>query len=149
MKQIKLTRDQVAIVDDEDFEELSQFKWCALWYPHTKSFYAVRHSKTKNGKRHMILMHRQILGLNHGDKMQGDHINHDTLDNQRSNLRAVTHQQNQWNHKNAKGYSWNKRNKKYMAYIKSNGKRINLGYFSTTKEARNAYLQAKKQYHAI
>ena len=149
MKKIELTQGQVALVDDEDFEQLNKFKWCALWARNTKSFYAVRGSKTKDGKWHTISMNREILGLKRDDKRQGDHRNHDTLDNQRSNLRVVTCQQNHFNRKDSKGYYWNKAAKKYRAQIMVNGKHIHLGYFLTTKDARNAYLQAKKQYHII
>jgi len=149
MRQIPLTQNQFALVDDADFDWLNQFKWCAHWNPCTKSYYAMRGSKPKNGKRHVIRMHREILGLKRGDKLEGDHRNHNTLDNQRENLRAVTCQQNHWNRKNSKGYSWDKRTKKYQARIKLNNKVISLGLFSTTKGAHNAYLQAKKQYHVI
>jgi len=149
MKRIKLTQGQFALVDDADFERLNEHKWYAHWKPHTKSFYAVRHSKPKNGKRHVIRMHREILGLKRGDKLEGDHINHDTLNNQRANLRAITCQQNHWNRKDSKGYYWNKAAKKYHARIKLNNKDIHLGLFSTAEEAHNAYLQAKKQYHVI
>ena len=147
MKRIPLTQDKFAIVDDEDFAWLSKYKWCANWSPWTKSFYAMRSSKIKKGNRHPISMAREILGLKYGDKLQADHIDHDTLDNRRLNLRAVTSRQNHFNLKNARGYHWQKANKKYHAAIKLNGKPIYLGVFSKASDARNAYLQAKKQYH--
>ena len=81
IKKIPLTQDQFAIVDNKDFEWLNQYKWFARWEPHTQGFYAVRHSKTINGKRYMISMAREILGLKCGDKRQVDHINHNTLNN--------------------------------------------------------------------
>ena len=112
IKKIPLTQGQFAIVDNKDFEWLNQYKWFAIWEPHTQSFYAVRHSKSINGKRYMIYMSREILGLKCGDKRQADHINHQTLYNCRANLRIVTLQQNLWNQKNPNGYSWNKRAKK-------------------------------------
>ncbi len=149
MKRIKLTQGQFALVDTEDYEQLNQYKWCAAWSPKTQSFYVERSSKIKNGKRYLILMAREVLGLKRDDILQSDHINHDTLDNRRVNLRAVTNQQNQWNQKNPKGYCWHKRDKKYQARIKVNGRGIHLGLFSTIKDARNAYLNAKKQYHKI
>lgn len=94
-------------------------------------------------------MHREILGLKRGDKRQGDHINHNTLDNRRSQIRIATQQQNKWNRKNAKGYTWHKRDCQYAAQIKVNGKHISLGYFDTPTEARRAYIKAKQKYHRI
>ncbi|HDY88118.1 MAG TPA: hypothetical protein ENH82_08410 [bacterium] len=148
MKRIPLTQGQFAIVDDEDFEWLTQHKWCACWNKHAKSFYAVRSEKGEDGEWHQISMAREILRLKRGDKQQADHINCNTLDNQLlSNLRIVTHQQNGWNRKNSKGYYFCKPNQKYFAHIGLNGKRIYLGLFHTSKEAHGAYLKAKEVYH--
>ena len=149
MKYIPLTQGKFTIVDDEDFEWLNKHKWCAYWNNYTKSFYAARHSKRVNGKQYTVYMAREILGLNRGDKRQADHIDHNTLDNRRLNLRIVTAQQNGWNRKNAKGYSWNNDSRKFQAEIMVNGKSIYLGYFHIAKDARNAYLEAKKLYHKI
>jgi len=147
MKRIKLTQGQYALVDNEDYERLNQYKWFAIWSKDPQSFYANRDNKGK--KPCNVSMAREILGLEYNNRLQADHINHNTLDNRRANLRAVTHQQNHFNRKNIKGYSWRKFAKKYRAKITLNGKQIYLGYFSTTEDAHNAYLQAKKQYHKI
>lgn len=147
MKIIPLTQNKYTKVDDTDFEWLSKWSWCVYWNKYTKSFYALRNGKNKNGKKYPVYMAREILGLTKGDKRQADHINHNTLDNRSSNLRIVTIQQNAWNRKNAKGYSWHKPTKKYIAKIKSNGKTIYLGLFHTIGKAHNAYLQAKEKYH--
>ncbi len=149
MKRIPLTQGQFAIVDDEDYVRLYQYKWRASWHKHTQSFYAVRKSKTKNGKNHTISMAREILGLSRDDKRQADHIDHNTLDNRKSELRIVTRSGNQWNRKNPKGYYFHKANHKYLARIGLNGKGIYLGFFCKAKEAHNAYLKAKKYYHNI
>ncbi len=149
MKRITLTQGQSAIVDDADYEWLNQWKWYARWSNYTKSFYAIRKSKTENGKQYTIYMARRILGLSKDDKYQADHIDHITLDNRRSNLRIVTSHQNRWNRKNPKGYYWHKDKKKYGAKIGLNGKNIHLGYFQTTREAHKVYLSAKEKYHQI
>jgi len=78
-----------------------------------------------------------------------DHINGHTDDNQITNLRNVTHQQNHCNRTKAKGYSWNKQLQKWQASIKLNNKHIHLGLFVLEADARNAYLEAKKVYHII
>ena len=149
MKQIPLTQGQFAIVDDEDFEWLNRHKWYAHWSRTAKSYYAVRSSKRINGKQYNISMAREILGLKHGDKRQADHINHNTLNNRRLNLRIVTHQRNQWNYKSPRGYIWHKTKKMYQTQIQVNGKIIHLGYFQLPEEARKAYLVARKIYHTI
>lgn len=144
MRRIKLTQGQFAIVDAKNYKWLSQYKWFVIWNKDTKSFYAAR----KSGN-YTISMAREILGLKKGDKHQADHINHSTLDNQISNLRIVTCQQNDLNRKNTKGYYWNKRGKKYYARINVNGKVIHLGCFNTPEEAHSAYLKVKEKYHKI
>lgn len=78
-----------------------------------------------------------------------DHINSIRNDNRILNLRSVTRQQNQWNRLTAKGYTWHKKTEKYSAQIRINNKTINLGYYNTEEEARNAYLNAKQIYHVI
>jgi len=96
MKLIPLTQGQFAKVDDADYDELSKHKWCAHWHHRRSLFYAVRSSRTPNGKIRTIMMHRQVLGLI-DRKTHGDHKNHNTLDNQRENIRAVTNSQNHMN----------------------------------------------------
>ena len=78
-----------------------------------------------------------------------DHIDGNPANNNISNLRVVTQQQNMFNRHTAKGYSWNKNANKWQAEIAVNRKSIHLGYFDTKEEARNAYLEAKKKYHIM
>ena len=89
MKKIPLTKGKFALVDDEDFERLSQFKW------HYGKGYAAR--KTNED---YIYMHKEILGI--GKKQEGDHKNGDKLNNQRANLRTCTHAQNMFNRRTQK-----------------------------------------------
>ena len=146
MKCISLTQGQFAVVDDEDYEELSKHKWHACWRPHTQSFYAQRNIRLPNDKQATELMHRRILGLERGDKRQGDHIDHRTLDNRRSNVRIVTSQENHHNQR-CNGYYWSNRDKKYRAQIVANDVAKYLGSFDTKEEARKAYLSAKRVLH--
>ena len=81
-----------------------------------------------------------------------DHINGDTLDNRKANLRAATRSQNQMNKRkygnfssNFKGVSWNKRTKKWVAYIKLNRKKTHLGYFRDEMKAAQAYDTAARE----
>ena len=148
MKKIKLTQGQYALVDDDDFEWLNQWKWYARWSKRTQSFYAIRREKALK-KRRTVYMHRQILGLKHGDKHQGDHIHHKTLDNRRSQLRIVNSQQNNFNRRGVDGYYFHKDKGKFEAEIRIGQKKIYLGNYPTAKQARTAYLAAKKKYHVM
>ena len=145
MRLIGLTQGQVAIIDDSDYEELSKYKWCARWKSDTQSFYAIRDFKS-NGYGKSTSMSRFLLGLKKGDKRQGDHINHDTLDHRRCNLRIVTNQQNSQNRRiKPKGYT--KVGNTYRAGIKVNYKIIPLGVYNTPEEAHQVYLKARRIYH--
>ena len=134
-----------AIVDDEDYEWLSQWSW------HCNHGYAVR-IKQVNGKRTLIRMHRSILKAGIG--MIVDHKNGNKLDNRRKNLRFCTHAENMRNSKmpsrnrtGLKGVSFHKHIKKWIASIKFNGERTNLGYFTTPEEAHKAYCEKAKELH--
>lgn len=145
MKEINLTQGKVALVDDEDFEELSQYKWFAQKAVNT--FYAERVDMT-TGKPKKIKMHREIMKTHKG--METDHIDHNGLNNCKSNLRNVTHRQNGQNRgedKSSKyaGVSWHKVSMKWSARIRINKKRKYLGYFDTELEAHHAYLNELKE----
>jgi hypothetical protein len=80
---------------------------------------------------------------------QIDHINGHKDDNRIINLRKITHQKNQWNQVNAKGYYWHKDAKKWKAQIRIGSKTLHLGLFKEENKAKEAYLEAKKVYHII
>ena len=87
-KRIPLTRDVSAIVDIEDYERLSKYKWHATICD--KRTIATRWTKDAT-----ILMHREILGFPDSESI--DHANGNSLDNRKSNLRPCSHAQNTWN----------------------------------------------------
>lgn len=152
-KLIKLTQDQYALVDDEDYDYLNQFKWCADWCRSTNSFYAKRRRlKREPIGPSIIMMHRYIMSA--PAKMYIDHINHDTLDNRKCNLRICTASQNAMNRNkqstNTSGYKgvcWSKSAKKWLARIDINKKSIHLGYFKEKEEAYKVYCEAAKKHH--
>jgi len=144
MKEIKLTRGKVALVDDEDFEELNEHSWHAMRAG--RHWYAVRASRI-DGKQHPIYMHRVIIDAQPGQDV--DHVDMTGLHNYRANLRLCTDTQNQANRQKQagcsskyKGVTWHKQHSKWMAYIRVHGKRIYLGYFDDEWEAALAYNDA-------
>lgn len=149
MKRIPLTQGKFAIVDDDMFDYLNQWKW-HITRNHSNIFYARRNVKVNN-EWTGILMHRQILNLEPSDKRRTDHENHNGFDNRRCNIRICTQSQNIANsrpHKGTsqyKGVCWFKRVKKWTAYIKCNNKKIHLGYFNNEIDAAKAYdIKAKE-----
>jgi hypothetical protein len=148
-KTIPLTLGQMARVDAEDYEALACFKWQALWSPDVRSFYAGR--SAQHGVRQM---HRVILGLTVGDGLKVDHINHDTLDNRRENIRVATNAENCRNQRirsdnktGFRGVVWREEMQKYRAHIRTNGVRVNLGHFDTAEDAALAYNAAAIKHH--
>lgn len=138
MKLIPLTQGLFTLVDDEDFLELSQYKWCAA-LKKSGAYYVVR---TYKGRQ--LHMHRVLLGEPSG--LFVDHANGDTLDNRRSNLRAATRSQNTANSRQSKrntsgyrGVFYHKRDRRWTSVI-GNGEGVrNLGYFRTAEDAARAY----------
>ena len=152
MIEIPLTQGQVALIDDEDYELVSRYKWCAHWNKHTKSYYAETNLKKEGGGYATIIMHRIIMNAKKGKQV--DHINHDTLDNRKENLRLCTNSENSQNQgkrinntSGFKGVHWHKRDKRWCADIRVNGKRIHLGLFLTPEEAYEAYCKAALELH--
>jgi len=132
-KYIELTQGQVAIVDDDDFERLSMYKWCARWEQNTKSYYAAT-----NTKGVFIYMARFIMDTPKG--LICDHINHDTLDNRKENLRNVTTSVNQQNRRNKSKNSTNvegvhKHGGGYRAFLSNGGYRVTAPTRKTIEDA--------------
>jgi hypothetical protein len=153
MKTIELSNGYVARVSDRDFAKVSKLNWCAKVKRRKdgtiKNVYA---SHTDHNANKMLLMHRFILDIV-DPKVEVDHKDHDGLHNERSNIRAVTSQQNKShsrrrvdNTSGFKGVHWNARRKTWNASIKANGKLKHLGVFSKVKDAAIAYDKAAKKH---
>ncbi len=147
MKEIKLSKGKVALVDDEDFENLNQFKWIA--WKRKLNFYARR---TKNTKGEMFFMHHFVLGKP-PKGMVTDHKDRNGLNNQRSNIRHCTQSENMMNTRRRSKFAptqeriisgvWynHRAKKKWSANVKKNGARKSLGSFYTEQEAANAIIK--------
>jgi hypothetical protein len=145
MKEIVLTQGFVSLVDDEDYERINQFTWCANKQGNT---YRAERKKWNSQRSCWVsdTIHWMILPPKPGYEI--DHINGDELDNRRCNLRYATKSQQQANRKHTcgtsayKGVFYDKsRNlaRPYRAYINCNGVRKYLGYYSTETAAAEAY----------
>jgi hypothetical protein len=144
MKKIPLSKGLFALVDDDDFEHLNQWKWWIC------GRYAGR-VKTKNGKREHIFMHRVV---NHTPNSKiTDHINCNRLDNRKENLRNCNFQENGRNVKKYRGTSkykgvlWASRNNRWKTTLQAKGNLMFIGYFKNEVHAALAYdLWAKDMY---
>lgn len=148
MKTIPLTQGKVALVDDDVYEGVSKFKWCAQKIG--RCWYAVRSVRQK-GRKVTRLLHRDIMQPSL--TLQVHHINGDGLDNRRNNLTVGTHQQNGQGFQHARpgkssqyrGVCWVSRDKAWKAQITASGLVKSLGYFSVEKDAARAYNEAAKR----
>lgn len=99
----KKAAGRVALVDDDDYELVMRYRWRVWEKPHGPGQRTQPYAATNpriNGRKTYLPMHRLITGY-----AQTDHINHDSLDNQRSNLRPATTQQNAQNQRSKIGSS--------------------------------------------
>ncbi len=138
MKEIKLTKGKVAIVDDEDYDSLTKWSW-----HYQSAGYAARRNWPENK---IILMHREIMATPKG--MDTDHKNKNTLDNRRENLRICTRGQNNQNtdkrKKSKSGYrgvSWLPNKKLWLARAGN----VYAGKYKNIIDAAKAYDKKAKE----
>jgi len=153
---VVLTKGCLALISEQDVEELSSTNWCTLVDKH--QVYAMRTTPTdEQGKRQLIYMHRWLMKPT--DDQEVDHrdqhrfFEYRIVDNRRDNLRNVSRSQNHANQRprvgcssRFKGVTWDRQKEKWMAYITVNQRRIYLGYFTSEAEAAHAYNQAHQSY---
>lgn len=150
MKEIQLTQGKVALVDDDMYDYLMQWKWYANNL--SGKFYAIRNHRENKKFVAQLLMHRFIMNPSKG--LVVDHLNGNTLDNRKCNLRVCTYSQNSMNrikqinnNSGYKGVSWHKNHKIYESRIMSNGVNIHIGSFENIIDAARAYNDAAVKYH--
>jgi hypothetical protein len=135
---IKLSKNQIALVDHEDFDRLNIRSWYASKPRLNKSYYACSKISIGHSKKQHVFMHRVIMDARPGEII--DHVNHDTLDNRKSNLRKCTRSQNYGNMisvTNKTGYKGVHKISEgnFSAYLRN---KI-IGHFKTAEEAARAY----------
>lgn len=130
-----------ATVDAEDHERLKGFRWKLA------NGYATRNVKLPTGGHTTAQLHREIMGLQPGDRRQVDHRDLKPLNCVRSNLRVCTQAQNGQNKRpeglpgtssQYRGVSWHKARRKWHAYAMLNGRLNSLGYHDTEEAAASA-----------
>jgi hypothetical protein len=134
---IELTKGYAAIIDAEDAERVASHRWYASGSGHR--VYGMR-----NADDTTRLLHRFILNTPEG--VHVDHINGNTLDNRKANLRLCTHAENMANRRSdpskCSGAWFDNRKGLWRAEIRRLGTRRRLGYFKTKQEAEDAYQAA-------
>lgn len=152
MKLLKNNKNLEVLVDDEDYEKLSKYTWFVVMKKSGPYIKRSEYYQPYNGKNFQVYLHRQIMNAPK-DKVV-DHINRNTLDNRKENLRLCSTAENVSNAKkridNTSGYFgvyYSKDKKKYFSTIDSKKVTYHLGYFSDKISAAKAYDRAAKKYH--
>lgn len=142
----------VVMIDDDDFEYLSQFRWKLNNYGYVYRT-GTKYDTSWNDAKHpgKVYMSRCLMGLERGDKHEVDHINRNPLDNRKVNLRIVERYKNTQN----RSPRMNKtsiykgvylfRNGKWHAQIAANKKKYHIGYFDNEVDAAKAYDECAKK----
>lgn len=151
MAYIRLSNGGKALIDDEDFDYINQWRWQL-----SEQGYAVRSKyiksirvATKRGWKSinkLIFMHREINKT--PDNLYTDHINRDKLDNRKANLRSCTYSQNLINKplkKDGVQYRHDRPKSPWRVYVSHNKKEIYVGCFPDYEDAKNIRAAVNEQ----
>lgn len=159
--QISLNRGFVALIDEEDVE-LLRHKWSAGGNGSGRIFYVRRSERLPNGKHRAVSLHREVMRragavFQPGVWLVVDHINGDTMDNRRANLRLVTQRENLRNcpipqsngTSGFRGVTFCRREGKWRAYLHVDGRMKQLGMFATAEDANAARLEGEAKFWGV
>jgi len=150
VKEILLANGFVALIDDQDYDVISKHRWSLNSDGYARC--AVR-DPDRPGKQMQLKMHRAVMGLSRGDRLEVDHIDGNKLNNQRANLRICDRTGNNRNVRkrsdNTSGFKGVSRtaSNRWRATITIAGKNISLGTFEAPEEAHAAYCRAATLKH--
>jgi hypothetical protein len=150
MRQIQLTQNKVAILDDEDFVRLGHFHWCYRGERDRKLGYAIRHAR-ENRKTRTVYLHREIMG-----EVPPGHevifLNHDKLDCRRANLKVVNKDEARRHHRvrsdsktGSKGVRFNAEGQTWSAYVYRHDQIYHIGTYYSKEAAEQAYQNALRR----
>jgi hypothetical protein len=140
------------LIDTSDLPLMETFQGTWHAFNDRGSFYVAGNYKTITNRWAVIPLHRFLLNPDKNEVV--DHINHDTLDNRRSNLRIATRSENATNRKGAtqnsmsqiRGVNWHKRVRKWYARVRVKGQVLYAKYFDTLEEAEKAVKEARAKF---
>ena len=150
MKKIKLTNGLYSMVDNDIYYLIKKFKWFGVMNGGRTTYYPAICIKFLDGNWRLLRLHHLVVGQPLNRKLQIDHIDTNGLNNQRSNLRIVTHRENVSNTKNRQmgktasaciGVSLSHSGKRWVAKINNRY----LGTFDTEQEASTTYKLAVRR----
>lgn len=146
---VPLTRGYEAVIDAADVPLVEGYAWKAL--VDTRRVYATTEVGGRKAKK-SLRMHRVIMDAPSG--VDVDHIDHNGINNRRSNMRFCTRSENLQNQRKRldntsgfKGVHYYKRTGRWRAYIMRDSKERHLGYFDTPEQAYAAYCRASEYLH--
>jgi len=142
--------DRITLVDDDVYEWALAYTW-RLQRRRDNSQYVQRTSQIGHGAKSRrvvhFYLHREVLGLTAGDGKLADHINGDTLDNRRANLRVTDATGNVRNRRGRRGVRFNARSGFYEAMVWIARKRIYVGYSRSLEEAHRMAEEGRRQHY--
>lgn len=144
MKSVPLSKGREAIVDDDDYARVSGFRWYATSGTPDTPRYAARKRPARDPGPRVIYLHRELLNAPSG--LEVDHINGNTFDNRRCNLRLCSNYGTSRNRRKSAGHSsvhkgvyWHRGARKWAAVIHVNDRARHLGLFSDESHAARVY----------